>query len=214
MQYLSSFLFTNPSPRYPRPPLDAVLVGKRVLLRVGDPEDWRSWRNIRETSRDFLIPWEPTWPTEALSYDCFCGQLRRHWREWRSGTGYSFQIFLLPDGTDPAQGTRFSAAKNIIGGIALNDVARGIAQRGTLGYWIGQPFARQGYMTEAAQLVCDFAFNDLKLHRVEAACLPSNIPSKSLLRRLAFSEEGVAKDYLKINGKWENHLLWGKIAQE
>ncbi|HEU0118363.1 MAG TPA: GNAT family protein [Alphaproteobacteria bacterium] len=98
----------------------------------------------------------------------------------------------------------------MLGGIALNDVQRGIAQKGTLGYWIGAPYANQGFMTEATQLVLDFAFYTLRLHRVEASCLPRNEPSKALLKRLGFEEEGYAKAYLQINGLWEDHVLWGR----
>jgi len=102
----------------------------------------------------------------------------------------------------------------LIGGITLNDVQTGIAQKGTLGYWIGQPYAGQGYMAEAVDLVCDFAFRTLRLHRVEASCLPNNEPSKKLLARTGFEQEGYAKAYLQINGTWQDHILWGKTMKE
>ena len=184
----------------PRPSLDTQLVGPRVLLRVGDPADWNNWRNLRSASRAFLEPWEPAWPPHALTYDFFCGNLRRHWREWRAGTDYTFLIFGLNDGA-------------LLGSIALNDIQRGVSQKGTLGYWVGLPYAGQGIMTEAASLVCDFAFKTLGLHRVEASCLPHNDPSKRLLQRLNFTEEGYAKGYLRINGTWEDHLLWGRVTE-
>ena len=69
-------------------------------------------------------------------------------------------------------------------------------------------------MTEAARLVCSFAFETLRLHRVEASCLPHNEPSKALLRRLGFTEEGFAKSYLQIDGRWQDHLLWGQSTSE
>lgn len=193
--------FFNFSRQRPRPPLGTELSGPRIVLRSGDPTDWRSWRSMRELSRDFLVPWEPRWPSNALTYGYFCGLLRRHWREWRQGKGYAFMIFTKSE---------HGGAGALIGGITLSDVHRGIAQKGTLGYWIAQPYAGRGYMTEATTLMCDFAFNTLKLHRIEASCLPHNEPSKNLLRRVSFEEEGYAKSYLQINGQWQDHILWGK----
>jgi ribosomal-protein-alanine N-acetyltransferase len=187
--------------RAQRPSLDIRLMGPRVILRMGDPADWRNWRNLREMSRDFLTPWEPAWPDNAMTYGYFCGLLRRQWRDWRQGKAYAFQIFL--HGNDGKPGA-------LIGGVTLNDVQRGIAQKGTLGYWIGKPYSGQGYMKEAVQLVCNFAFQTLRLHRVEASCLPHNEPSKKLLTGLGFEEEGYAKAYLQIEGKWQDHILWGK----
>jgi ribosomal-protein-alanine N-acetyltransferase len=180
------------------------------MLRVGDPADWRDWRNLREVSRAFLTPWEPAWPDHALSYGYFCGNLRRHWREWREGKGYAFLIF----GKSPLPPCGEGAGKGgpLLGGIALNNVERGVAQKGTLGYWIGQPYAGRGLMTEAAGLVCAFAFDELKLNRVEASCLPRNEPSRKLLEALAFEREGRARAWLRINGVWEDHLLWGRCA--
>ncbi|MFY9288829.1 MAG: GNAT family protein [Alphaproteobacteria bacterium] len=181
--------------------MDVQLQGPRVFLRMGEATDWHAWRSVRETSRDFLTPWEPSWPHNALTNSFFSGMLRRNWRDWRNGRAYPFFIFKKAQtGQKP----------ELIGGISLNDVQGGIAQKGVLGYWIGEKHARQGYMTEAAALLCDFAYQTLHLHRVEASCLPSNLPSQALLQRLGFEEEGYAKAYLQINGKWEDHVLWGR----
>jgi ribosomal-protein-alanine N-acetyltransferase len=186
---------------YPLPPLDLCLAGPNVALRMGDPSDWKDWRNLRDQSRHHLMPWEPTWPHNALAYGYFCGLLRRQWREWREGTAYNFLIFRVDDEE------RMGA---LLGGITLNGIERGIAQKGTLGYWMGEPYTGHGFMSEAVGLVCDFAFDTLRLNRVEASCLPRNAPSKHLLQKLGFAEEGYARSYLQINGAWEDHLLWGK----
>ncbi len=148
------------------------LIGERVILRAGDPADWKSWRAMREMSRDFLEPWEPEWPANGLSYNFFCGLLRRHWKDWRQGKAYAFMIFLQ---------SKRGGTGILIGGITLGDVQRGIAQKGTIGYWVGKPYAGQGYMSEAAQMVCDFSFERLRLNRVEASCLPHNEPSRNLI---------------------------------
>ena len=196
-QILSSWL-RMPAMR-PRPSLDTQLVGPRILLRMGDCEDWKVWRALRDMSRDYLMPWEPEWPKDALSYGFYCSLLRRHWREWRSGKAFAFSIFL-----------HTGARPVLVGGITLGDVIYAAAQKGTLGYWVGQPYAGQGYMSEAVGLVCDFGFNTLNLQRLEASCMPHNEASKVVLRRAGFEEEGFAKAYLQINGEREDHLLWGK----
>lgn len=200
MQFLN--IFSRIKPRYPHPSIDLRLKGAKVSLRAGDPADWHKWRLLRDMSREFLTPWEPNWPSNALSYTYFCGLLRRYAREWRHGEGYNFLIFLNKE--DGGEGA-------LVGGLSLNSIERGIAQMGTLGYWMGMPYAGNGYMREAAGLVCSFAFDTLLLHRVQASCLPRNDPSMGLLRRLGFEEEGYAKAYLQINGAWEDHILWAKV---
>ena len=197
MAFITSLLRMPPS--RPHPGLDTQLIGPRLLLRTGDSEDWKAWRTLRELSRPDLEPWEPAWPKNALSYSYYCSLLRRQWREWRHGTGYAFTIFLLGE-TRPV----------LVGGITLGDVIYAAAQKGTIGYWTGHPYTGRGIMTEAVSLVSDFAYNTLKLQRIEASCLPHNEPSKAVLRRAGFEEEGYAKAYLQINGKREDHLLWGK----
>ena len=128
----------RPPGKGPQPSLGTQLVGKRIVLRTGDPANWRSWRTMREMSRAFLVPWEPRWPANALTYGYFCSLLRRQWRDWRQGKGYAFLIFLKNE-TGQAEG--------VIGGITLSEVHRGIAQKGTLGYWISEPHvAGRGYM--------------------------------------------------------------------
>ena len=101
-----------------------------------------------------------------------------------------------------------------MGGINITNVRRGIALQGTLGYWIGAAFARQGYMTEAMRAMLAFAFTDLKLHRVEAACLPDNAASWALLLKCGFTEEGRARQYLRINGRWQDHLTFAILRED
>ncbi|MDR3424558.1 MAG: GNAT family protein [Alphaproteobacteria bacterium] len=197
MDFIAS-LFRLP-PKRPQPPLDTQLIGARVTLRMAESEDWRAWHALRDLSRDHLTPWEPEWPPHALSYGFYCSLLRRHWREWQSGKAYAF-VILLHDAPRPV----------FVGGITLSDVQFANAQKGTIGYWIGKPYAGQGLMTEAVGLISDFAFNHLGLQRLEASCMPKNEASKTVLLRAGFEQEGYAKAYLQINGKREDHLLWGR----
>lgn len=171
------------------------------MLRAPVERDWRAYAELRAASRAFLEPWEPTWPSDALSRDAFHRRLNRYASDWREDTGYS--LFLFDRGS-----------ADLVGGISLSNVRRGVAQCGTLGYWMGQAHAGQGYMREGLGLLLDFCFDELGLHRVEAACLPHNEPSKNLLRGRGFSEDGYARQYLKIRGTWQDHLLFSLLSSD
>lgn len=174
----------------------AVLRDDKVLLRVPEMADFTAWSELRLASRDFLAPWEPQWSAADLTRTAFRLRVKRCLREIDEDTGYPFFIFSA-DG------------RALLGGLGLSHLRRGVAQMASLGYWIGQPYARQGYMTRSVKLVQGFAFDHLRLHRLEAACLPRNAASIALLRRTGFTQEGLARSYLKINGAWQDHLLFG-----
>ncbi|QJE73360.1 GNAT family N-acetyltransferase [Aerophototrophica crusticola] len=177
------------------------LDGERVYVRPPQPKDWKSWADVREASRDFLVPWEPTWPTDALTRDSFLRRVRRQAAEWREDEAYAFLVFEQGSG-------------NVVGGVGLTNIRRGVAQMGTMGYWVGKAYARHGYTSEAARLVLGFAFGQLGLHRVEAACLPTNAPSRGLLEKVGFREEGYARAYLRIDGKWADHVLYAILRDD
>ena len=177
------------------------LVGERVFLRPPERGDYESWASLRARSHGFLAPWEPTWPPDALSRSSYRVRLSRYAEDWRTDQGYNFFIFRNED-------------EALTGGVGLSNVRRGVAETASLGYWIGEPFARQRYMTAALPLVIDFAFTRLRLHRVEAACLPSNVPSRALLLRTGFRQEGYARGYLLIDGKWQDHLLFAILRED
>ncbi len=102
----------------------------------------------------------------------------------------------------------------LLGGLTLANVRRGVAQAGSLGYWIGGPYARRGHMTAAVRALLPFAFGALRLHRVEAACIPSNAASIRLLENSGFAREGYAREYLCINGIWQDHLLYARLQDD
>jgi [ribosomal protein S5]-alanine N-acetyltransferase len=170
------------------------LTSDRVFLRPPERGDYEAWASLRAGSRDFLSPWEPNWPPDALSRASFRARVARYAEDWRTDQAYNFFIFTRDE--------------TLVGGIGLSNIRRGVSETASLGYWVGEPYARQGYMTSALPLVVDFAFERLGLHRLEAACLPSNIPSRSLLAKAAFQQEGYAREYLCIAGKWQDHLLF------
>ncbi|MCH6586727.1 MAG: GNAT family N-acetyltransferase [Proteobacteria bacterium] len=167
----------------------------RVYLRFPVQRDWRNWAALRAESRDFLAPWEPTWAYDALTRGAFRRRLKMYKAEMRQGVTYSFLILRRVDDV-------------LLGGITLSNLRRGVAQSATLGYWIGSPHGNQGYMTDSLAAILEFAFSRIGLHRVEAACLPANEASRRLLLRSGFREEGYAREYLRISGRWQDHQLF------
>jgi [ribosomal protein S5]-alanine N-acetyltransferase len=176
------------------------LTGDRVYLRPPERADYEAWTGLRASSREFLAPWEPSWPPDALSRASFRARVARYAEDWRTDQAYNFFIF--------------SHDQILVGGVGLSNLRRGVSETASLGYWVGEVFARQRYMTSALPLVIDFAFERLGLHRVEAACLPSNVPSRSLLAGAGFQQEGYAREYLCIAGKWQDHLLFAILRSD
>lgn len=176
------------------------LTGERVYLRAPDRFDYEAWADLRARSRAFLTPWEPNWPADALSRTSFRARVVRYAEDWRIDQAYNFFVFSHDD--------------VLLGGIGLSNIRRGVAETASLGYWIGEPYARQGYMSAALPLVLDFAFGRLHLHRIEAACLPSNVPSRALLARSGFRQEGLARKYLCIQGQWQDHVLFAMLRED
>jgi ribosomal-protein-alanine N-acetyltransferase len=175
--------------------------GESVFIRPPQADEWEAWADVRNESRDYLSPWEPTWPSDALSESAYLRRLRRLAAEWKGDEGYSFHVFRRDGG-------------QLVGGIGLTQVRRGVAQTATLGYWAGQKFERRGYTTEAVKLVVQFAFASLRLHRIEAACLPENTASRRVLEKAGFLREGYARQYLMIAGEWRDHLTFALLAED
>lgn len=172
--------------------------GDGVVLRTPQMTDFEEWAALRETSRKFLVPWEPTWPVDDLTRAAFRRRIKRYAEDLRSDQGYAFLIARNSDGA-------------LVGGLTLANIRRGVAQAGSLGYWTGLPFVRHGYMTAAVRAVIPFAFASLRLHRLEAACIPTNTGSVKLLEKTGFLREGYAREYLCINGIWQDHLLYARV---
>jgi ribosomal-protein-alanine N-acetyltransferase len=177
------------------------LQGARVVLRPPQPSDHAAWAALREDSRDFLEPWEPSWSAETLSRASFRRRLRRYARDLRDDNGIALLIFRKDDGA-------------LVGGITLSNIRRGVTQTCSVGYWIGERFARQGYMSDALNTVIRFVFEGLRLHRLEAACVPDNVASGAVLAKCGFVVEGSARKYLCINGTWRDHMLFAILATD
>lgn len=192
MVFLRASAYLDPPP---------VVTGKGVVLRQPALKDFAAWVALRAESRRFIEPWEPLWPADDLTRSAFRYRIRRHVRDARADVAYAFFACCGTTG-------------QLVGGLTLSNVRRGVAQSASLGYWIGERFARQGYMTAAVSALLPFAFDQLKLHRVEAACIPTNRASIALLTRCGFTEEGLARRYLRINGIWQDHLLFAVLESD
>ncbi|PZQ46476.1 MAG: 30S ribosomal protein S5 alanine N-acetyltransferase [Micavibrio aeruginosavorus] len=184
-----------PSAKKMRPVVIApVLTTERLSLRPGRESDYDQWKIVRSLNQNYLKPFEPAWPSQSLSPDFFRRRVARLSKEWTDDKTYAFLIFK--DGY-------------LIGGINLNGVMRGAAQSATFGYWLDELSQGNGYMAEAAGAVLKYAFTTLKLERVNAATLVHNGRSRNMLLRLGFEEEGFARSYLQIEGRRQDHVLYG-----
>ena len=178
---------------------DLRLDGEGVRLRPPKPADYAEWSVLRGNSRAFLQPWEPTWPADDLSRSAFRRRLAAYAHDMERGLAYPFLVFRSDDHV-------------MVGGITLSNVRRGVAQMASIGYWVGEHYTRRGHTVAAVRAVTDFAFQRLGLHRLEAACIPTNDGSRAVLARAGFRQEGMAMAYLRINGVWRDHLLFGLVS--
>jgi [ribosomal protein S5]-alanine N-acetyltransferase len=178
-----------------------AIAGNGVTLRLPQSTDYAAWAALREQSRQFLTPWEPTWPSDDLTRTAFRRRIRRYTEDQRNDLAYAFLVFRSSDNA-------------LLGGLTLANIRRGVAQAGSIGYWVGAPFARQGVMTAALRALIPFGFGALRLHRLEAACIPSNAASIGLLEKTGFTREGYARQYLCINGIWQDHLLYARLRDD
>ena len=178
-----------------------IIESERVMLRTPQMSDYPAWAELRASSREFLVAWEPRWAMDELTRASFRRRVRHYQRDLREDIGYALFIYSVATG-------------GLVGGVTLCNVRRGVTQSCTLGYWIGAQYAQQGYMTAAVRAVVPFVFDSLDLHRLEAACLPANTASMRLLEKTGFKREGLARRYLRINGGWQDHLLYALLDSD
>ena len=174
---------------------------ERLILRPPVHADYKPWASLRQDSASFLKPWEPEWSSDHLTRKSFVNRV--YWANRSIAQGTAIPLFLerRTDG-------------RILGAITLDNIRRGPAQAGTIGYWIGEPFARSGYMKEALTALVHHAFEVVDLSRLESACLPENAASRGLLEKCGYKYEGVAQSYLQIAGRWRNHVLYANLRRD
>ena len=184
------------------PSYDATTIvrGSGVYLRPAEMRDFDEWASLRERSRAFLVAWEPVWPSDDLTRSAFRRRLRLHAEEMNRDEAYPFLVFREDE--------------VMLGGLTIGQIRRGVAQTATLGYWMGEAYAGRGYMSRAVRAAANFVFSSLRLHRLEAACLPHNDASMHLLESVGFQREGYARSYLRINGRWQDHVLFALLEND
>ena len=170
----------------------------RLSLRLPEHRDFREWAKLRHESKAFLSPWEPIWAPDHLSRASFTNRV--YWSQRAVKNGNAVPLFVF-----------HKEAGQLVGAITLDNIRRGPSQVGTIGYWVGRQYARQGFMSEAIIAMVTHAFGVLDLSRVESACLPDNLASRGVLEKAGFKYEGVAQSYIQINGRWRNHVLYAAL---
>ncbi|MCX7304218.1 MAG: GNAT family protein [Hyphomicrobiales bacterium] len=179
----------------------AALKAARVTLRMPVSSDYDEWAKLRGESRGFLMPWEPTWASDELTRQSWRFRLKRYRKDYARGSAIAFFIFETGSG-------------KLLGGVTLGNIRHGVARSGHIGYWVGEKYAGQGYMVDALDLLAGHAFDTMRLHRIEAACIPGNTRSVRVLEKAGFTREGLLRSFLKINGSWQDHYLYALIADD
>ena len=173
----------------------------RLDLRLPQLSDHKNWSQLRFESKEFLTPWEPTWSLDHLLRKPFINRVNWAKRSMQNGTAIPLFIINRNDGV-------------LIGAITLDNIRRGPNQTATMGYWIGLPYVRKGFMSEAISALVHYAFGTLDISRIESACLPENTPSRKVLEKCGFKYEGVAQAYIQIDGRWRTHVLYAALRYD
>lgn len=173
----------------------------RITLRLPEIADFDEWMNLRRDSAEFLEPWEPVRDGAYLTRRSFQNRVVWAKRMAKDRRALSMLIFNNDD-------------SRLVGGITLDNIQGGVSKSCTVGYWMGENFTRQGYMAEALNASVQHAFVVLDISRIQAGCLPENVPSRALLEKSGFKYEGVAQSYLQIAGRWRNHVLYANLRRD
>lgn len=182
-------------------PPDVRIETDRLVLRPAYAGDYPQWKFVRSRNYDYLKPFEPAWSAGCLSKDFFERRVKRLTDDWNNDRTYAFVLIHKEEGS-------------LIGGLNINNVSRGAANFGSLGYWLDESAQGQGYMTEAGFAVLGHAFSTLHFSRMNAATLAHNQKSRTMLERLGFAEEGFAQKYIQIDGRRQDHVLFGLNAED
>lgn len=175
--------------------------GHKTYLRTPTIGDFAEWSQLRSASKAFLEPWEPRWPEDDLTRAAFRYRIRRYDADREAGLALPLFVCHKSNG-------------RIAGGVTLGAIRRGVAECCSLGYWMGEQHAGKGLMSDALKSLLPHVFDRMRLHRIEAACIPNNERSQRLLEKAGFRREGYLNGYLKINGAWRDHLLYALIAED
>ncbi len=184
--------------------MSAKLIGDAVILRPLTRRDLKEYQRVRKRNARHLKPWLPTWRRGGppkYSIEAYEAKLKRARNGRRGRSMFTFGVFRRTD-------------RAFIGEANLGHIFYWPVKTGEAGWWIDEAHQGQGLMTEAFRLLLDYAFNDLGLHRVQLTTTPSNRRARRLAERVGFRREGLLKRATHINGKWEDSVLYGLLAEE
>ena len=176
-----------------------VIKNNELILRPLQFRDVRKWNRVRAENRNWLSPWEATIPSisqeNIAELPTFFGMVRSLQHEARHGRSFSFAIWK---------------DQNLIGQVSLSGVIYGAMRGGHIGYWIDRNYANRGYTTIAVEMLTEYAFNELNLHRIEINLRPENAASRKVAEKAGYILEGERPRYLHIDGQWRDHLVFVK----
>ena len=178
-----------------------AIIQQGLILRQPSATDYSAWKALRAESAGFLIPWEPRWPRDDLTWEGFRRRLRRYRRDSAAGDSITWFLFREAD-------------QALLGGLTYSGIRHGAARSAQLGYWMGERHAGRGYMSRAVRLSLGEMFGSRGIERIEAACVPGNERSVRLLEGLGFKREGYMRGYLEINGERRDHHLYALLRHE
>ena len=169
------------------------------------PPDYPAWRDVRVASRDWLKPWEPApdpgAPDPVADAEAFRGRCGAWDRQRQFDNAYGFGLFLAD-------------SESFIGEVSLGTVQRGPFQSASIGYWVDAAHAGRGYVPEGVGLILQYGFEQIALHRMEAAIVPRNTASRRVAEKLGLREEGTSLRFLQIDGAYEDHVRYAITLEE
>ncbi|MBA4688837.1 MAG: GNAT family N-acetyltransferase [Candidatus Galacturonibacter soehngenii] len=173
----------------------------QLHLRVIEENDLGLLKDYLLRNREFLKEWEPVRTDSFYQEDEILQRIKIEKKEYGEQRGISLYIFLKNE-------------NKIIGNVHIDNIVRGVFMSCYLGYKLDKEYINKGYMTQAVEKAIDIAFEEYKLHRIEANIMPRNIRSRKVVEKLGFENEGLSKKYLKINGVWEDHMHYVKLNHQ
>jgi ribosomal-protein-alanine N-acetyltransferase len=186
------------------PDLDTRIATERLVLRPPRTSDVKAIALSMKQNADHLAPWSPegSYGPNARTPRAIAEKIVEQRKLWKLDRGYAFLVFTKND------------EKTVIGRVQLNGIMRGVFQNAYLGYWMAKTLEGRGLMTEAVGGAIGWAFEALRLHRVQAAVIPHNGRSIRVLEKLGFRREGLAERYLQIAGKWQDHVIFAVTRED
>lgn len=172
--------------------------GDNIELKVLTPKDSEDVLDYYIRNKEHLKPFEPTREENFYTLEVQMQNLMESYKQFLNGTSIEFGIYIN---------------KKFIGKIKLSNVVRGIFQNAFVGYSIDEKEQNKGYMKEALNIVLNYGFGDMELHRIEATTLLNNEKSQRVLKSCGFKEIGISKKYLFIDGKWRDHKIFSKTKE-